>query len=233
MEKYVIGDIHGDFEKLISCLTQVDFNYEKDQLISLGDVVDRGFKSYEVIEELLKIKNLTAIRGNHDKCFLDGLLSGRFLLFDQGCRATNLSYIKALRLDIPADELKMSDIPESHFNFLKTQLPYYIDNNNLFIHGGFNRHYLLSEHKDSEIFYWDRDLIACARSYESMKDKSYPFKMKENFNEIFVGHTPVQYFEPTRLPLKYVNINLLDTGCGKGGPLTLMNLNTREITQNK
>jgi hypothetical protein len=55
--------------------------------------------------------------------------------------------------------------------------------------------------------------------------------MKGDFKEVFIGHTPVQYFEETDQPLKYANVNLLDTGCGKGGPLTIMNLETKEIHQ--
>ena len=53
---YIIGDIHGVYDKLINCLQQVNFNYESDTLIQLGDVVDRGPDSYLVVEELLKMK---------------------------------------------------------------------------------------------------------------------------------------------------------------------------------
>jgi len=50
------------------------------------------------------------------------------------------------------------------------------------------------------------------------------------FDEIFIGHTPTTYFK-SDIPLKAANITNLDTGSGKGGSLTIMNLETREIQQ--
>lgn len=66
MKRYVIGDIHGQDEALKEVLNKVRFDYKKDRLIVLGDVADGGVNTYEVIEELLKIKNLIYIIGNHD-----------------------------------------------------------------------------------------------------------------------------------------------------------------------
>lgn len=236
---FVIGDIHGEINKLKECLSKVSFNYEIDCLISLGDVVDRGLNSYEVIEELLKIKNLIAIRGNHDYCFLQGLLTGHYSLMNQGCKETISSYIKSLDLDKEVNikmsghltDFELEDIPVSHYTFLKNQLPYYIDEfNNLYVHGGYNRHYLIDKQPHLSILWWDRDLLHSARSYESMKDKTYPFKNKNNFNQIYVGHTPVQYFGKT-VPTLFANVWDLDTGAGKRGLLTIMNLETKEYFQ--
>ncbi len=52
------------------------FDYNKDKLIILGDVVDGGYNSYLVVEELLKIKNKIFIIGNHDKWFTNHIKSG-------------------------------------------------------------------------------------------------------------------------------------------------------------
>lgn len=221
---YVIGDIHGEIHKLIECLELVNFNYENDTLISLGDIVDRGYSSFECIELLMKCKKGIFIRGNHDDCWFNYLKTGKQdVLWNQGGKETYFSYYN-------------HDVnPEVHFKFFADQVPYYVDeNNNLFVHGGFNRHYLITEQFDINNLYWDRDLLVSAKSYDSMKDKIYPFKTKNNFKEIFLGHTPVQYFENTNKPLKFANITLLDTGCGKGDfPLTIMNLVTRELFQSK
>ena len=222
--KYVIGDIHGESAKLIECLELVSFDYETDTLISLGDVVDRGPDSYGCIEVLLKVKNLIAIRGNHDDAWFDYLKTGtQDFLWNQGAKETYFSYYNH------------GISPEVHFDFFAKQVYYYIDEENrLFTHGGFNRHFLIDEHKDLEILLWDRDLLMAARSYESMRDKTYPFKMKDQFKEVFVGHTPVQYFENTNEPRLYANVWDLDTGCGKGAfPLTIMNVETKEYKQSK
>lgn len=228
-----MGDIHGEYDKLKSCLQSVNFDYENDKLIQLGDVVDRGADSFKCVEELLKIKHLIAIKGNHDECFRAGFGTGNFDLFSQGCRETLLSYIKALDVEIWQEAWNI--FPESHKVFFnKIQQLYYIDeNNNLFIHGGFNRHHLIDDgiHNTEDVFLWDRDLLAQARSYESMKDKTYPFKTKNDFNEIYIGHTPVQHYENSDKPQQYTNVHLLDTGCGKGGILTIMDLETNEFKQ--
>ena len=49
---YVVGDIHGCFHLLRRLLTQVNFNPEIDRLFSVGDLIDRGPHSEEVLEWL-------------------------------------------------------------------------------------------------------------------------------------------------------------------------------------
>lgn len=66
MKTYTIGDIHGRHDALIEVFEKSKFNYDKDKLIVLGDIVDGGSQTKEVIEELLKIKNLIFVIGNHD-----------------------------------------------------------------------------------------------------------------------------------------------------------------------
>lgn len=244
MRRFVLGDIHGEYEKLLSCLQQVNFDYKEDLLIQLGDVVDRGEKSFQCVEELMKIVNLVAIRGNHDECFIQGIYKGHFALFNQGARETIISYMKGgtekeelkIRTDGSISNFKIEDMPNSHLAFFVNQVPYYILEDKLFVHGGFNRHYSIKDlnHNGEDVLYWDRDLLAQARSYESMRDKTKTFKNKDNFKEIYLGHTPVQYFVKSDKPQKWANVHLLDTGCGKGDfPLSIMNIDTHEIWQSK
>lgn len=74
---YVIGDIHGAYKALLQCLERSDFDYENDTLIQLGDVCDGWSETYECVEELLKIKNLIPIRGNHDAILLEWMSKGQ------------------------------------------------------------------------------------------------------------------------------------------------------------
>jgi len=71
MNKYVIGDIHGNYRALRQCLERVQFNYDKDILISLGDLCDRNTETREVFNELLKIKNFKMVIGNHDQWMIE------------------------------------------------------------------------------------------------------------------------------------------------------------------
>jgi serine/threonine protein phosphatase 1 len=230
MRTYIVADIHGEYDKLMACLQAVNFDYEYDRLIQLGDVVDRGPKSYEVVEELLKIKNLVAIRGNHDATWRDALLKEDPLanvLYEQGGRQTYQSYLNNCH--------ETSDgrvvVPISHFNFfVNKQINYYVDEvGNLFVHGGFNRHEHIAEQPE-QILNWDRDLFMAYRGYLSMKNDKHPFKIKDKFNHIYIGHTPTQYFGSDE-PLMYPLITNLDTGSGKGGKLTIMDLETKEFKQ--
>jgi len=230
MKKYLIGDIHGHLDKLLACLESVNFDYENDQLIQIGDVVDRGPDSYLCVEELLKIKNLVAIRGNHDATFRDSIIAGDLdtnILYTQGGAETKESYYKYCSKDEKGGII----ISSNHVKFfIKKQQNYYIDSDrNLFVHGGFNRHKLLKGQSE-QVFNWDRDLFLAYLSYLSMKDNTHLFKVKEKVSHIFIGHTPTTCFDSS-IPLIFPLITNCDTGCGKDGLLTIMNLNNGEYKQ--
>lgn len=222
---WVIGDIHGEYEKFKIVLELVNFDFKNDILISLGDVVDRGYDSFACIELLLNVKNLISIRGNHDYEWYKFILNRKKdFMWNQGQVQTLDSYTRR-GLD-----------PIIHKEFFENQIDYYIDkNNNLFVHGGFNRHKEITDKvfNSRDVLLWDRDLLASARSYQSMKNNEYPFKIKDGFKEVFLGHTPTYYFSEEHKPLKFANINLLDTGSGKfkDGFVTIMNLETKEYRQ--
>jgi serine/threonine protein phosphatase 1 len=119
MRTLVIGDIHGNYKGLMQALERANFDYEKDTLISLGDVVDGHSQSYEVVEELLKIKNLIAIKGNHDDWFNHWFLhnvhgSG----WGQGAKATGMSYLDKSR---PNVAWWVPDLDNGGMNNLKFQ----------------------------------------------------------------------------------------------------------------
>lgn len=53
-----IGDIHGEIEKLNSLLDKIKPKKD-DTLVFLGDYIDRGKNSKEVIEKLLELSKKT------------------------------------------------------------------------------------------------------------------------------------------------------------------------------
>lgn len=227
MRRFVIGDIHGCYDKLLDVLRQVEFDYNNDELISLGDVVDRGPDSFLCVEELLKIVHGIFIRGNHDETFRQSIVTGEEnVLYNQGGRETMLSYTRDT--ECGGDPCK---IPFEHIEFfMHKQKDYHIDaENNLFIHGGFNRHYHLVDQTETT-FHWDRDLFMTALSFSKI-EAGPMFKMKDKFNHIYIGHTPTVFWNTDR-PITACNITNMDTGCGKGGsPLSMMNLETKELIQ--
>ena len=58
--------------EFIELLDLVEYNSSEDQLILLGDYMDRGKNSREVIyyvKELVEVHHAIALKGNHDKMF--------------------------------------------------------------------------------------------------------------------------------------------------------------------
>ena len=68
---FVIGDIHGCFDKLCALMDKIPINFSRDQLIFIGDYIDRGSGSIEVVDSLIDLqKQLPGplfLKGNHEK----------------------------------------------------------------------------------------------------------------------------------------------------------------------
>lgn len=71
MAIYVMSDIHGCFDEFIALLDKVNFNSQQDQLYLVGDLINRGPKSLEVMQYLLKYEDsMFPVLGNHDLSYL-------------------------------------------------------------------------------------------------------------------------------------------------------------------
>lgn len=243
MKRFVIGDIHGNAIGLKQVLKESNFDYDNDLLITLGDIADGWSEVFQCVEELLKIKNRIDIRGNHDEWFYDFLTLGYHPVnWKQGGYGTGLSYVKAAGLDekkITRDvdiwhnkdygfimPLKPSNVPQLHIDFFQNQKMYYKDaDNNVFVHGGFNRHFLL-DNQDQDLFCWDRDLWLAAIGFSEMIE-GFKFRYLEEIKHVFIGHTTTLNYE-TDKPIEAANITNIDTGSGFYGRLTLMNVDNRK-----
>lgn len=72
---WAVGDIHGCFDLLNEKLQQIEFDKEKDLLISVGDLIDRGDQNVECLD-LINEKWFRAVRGNHEQMAIDALFHG-------------------------------------------------------------------------------------------------------------------------------------------------------------
>jgi len=231
-----MGDIHGAYKALKQCLEMSGFDYENDCLIQLGDVVDKYPESFECVEELLKIKHLIAIKGNHDDWFEEFLKTDFHPYYwNHGGEGTLISYLdhagKSGRL-FPTTSgfksaLESKDIPERHKTFFNNQKLYYIDEQQrCFVHAGFDAG-LPFFAQDAEDYCWDRKLwenaFQCQENGETLN-------VKADFKEIYIGHTPTTKFNSDQ-PLKAFNIHNLDTGAGNSGRLTIMDINSKAFWQ--
>lgn len=76
---YVMSDIHGYFDALLESLKLIDLDSDtKNRLILLGDYVDGGLHSYEVLDKIMELdkrypKQVITLLGNHDEWFCEWL----------------------------------------------------------------------------------------------------------------------------------------------------------------
>jgi len=216
MKQYVIGDIHGAYRAIIQCFERSGFDYEQDKLICLGDIVDGYPEVYESVEELLKVKTLIYILGNHDRWSLEWALHGvtPHIWTSQGGLNTIKSY-----------EQHGGKMSESHITLFDTAALTYVENNKLFVHGGIDPNLPLGK-QDINTLLWDRDLIRLAK----MKGHNRDYKLT-SFDDIFVGHTTTQLYSNELKPLHYCEVWGLDTGAGWSGKLTIMDVDSKEYWQ--
>ena len=72
---WAVGDIHGDYQLLQSRLHQLSFCPETDLLISVGDNIDHGPESLNVLR-LLNQPWFTSAKGNHEAMALEAFETG-------------------------------------------------------------------------------------------------------------------------------------------------------------
>lgn len=205
---FVMGDIHGAFSALKQCLKQSAFDYERDHLICLGDVCDGWPETRACIDELLKIKNLVFVLGNHDVLALAWMKKDftEPAWLAQGGKMTIKSY--------------GDNVPQRHIEFLSEAPYYFLHEKKLFVHAGINPAIAL-ENQDQDILMWDRAFQRMAMDHYR---RSATGRLTA-YDEVYIGHTPI----PFQHPIKAMEVWMMDTGAGWSGVLSMMNIDTKEI----
>jgi serine/threonine protein phosphatase 1 len=228
MKTFVMGDPHGGHRSMIQCFERSGFDYEYDELIVLGDVVDGWPETRECVDELLSIKNLIYIIGNHDMWAYNWSKHDEreSIWVCQGGWNTLKSY-------------GFKPMPKEHMAFFENSNLWIEDEERdmIFVHGGFNPKVPIENQKPSDIM-WDRDLIAYAKKMET-RERCRAYDTKSDFvrpkitkyGEVFVGHTTTLALTKGTDPIHYCNVWDLDTGGGWNGKLTIMNVDTKEFWQ--
>ena len=76
---WVVGDVHGCFATLRRALLGVDFEYGRDRLFSVGDLIDRGPNSFEALDWLEGERFEAVVMGNHEAEMVRMLQTGEIL----------------------------------------------------------------------------------------------------------------------------------------------------------
>ena len=97
---WAIGDVHGYADTLLALLDSLNLS-SRDRVVLLGDLVDRGPRSCEVIRIARENPQIFSVLGNHEEMMLNSfdvdnietMTAQQTNWFYVGGRATNQSYI--------------------------------------------------------------------------------------------------------------------------------------------
>lgn len=208
-----IGDIHGHFRALLKLEELVPFR-DDDQLVFLGDYIDRGPDSKEVIQWLIERHergNIVTLLGNHDQMMLEAPSDD--VMVDMWIRCGGDATLNSYR---PADSkrLKLSDIPDEHYEFLRSTCQLYHETEtHIFVHGGVATHLSMADQSEEDLL-WQK--LRNAHPHESGKT-------------VVCGHTA----QASGWPLDAQHTICIDTWVYGDGWLTCLDVESLHFWQTK
>ncbi len=244
---FAIGDIHGDLKalyKLLATFPEVDAN---DTIVFMGDYIDRGPSSAEVVEFVRSLPQRTTarvvcLRGNHEDAWLRVMAGGwdEFVLpSGNGCLSALRSFWKRplpKEDELPArdeiDALRMGTFfPEDVVRWMESLAYWYEDDHAIYVHAGLPRDgkgFLHpSEVKDPMPLLWCRD-DEFFRNYAG-KLVVFGHTVTEFLPQELSNYTPD---DPSDLFAGPCVIGL-DTGAGKDGFLTAVELPAMNVYESR
>jgi serine/threonine protein phosphatase 1 len=209
MRTVAIGDIHGCVQAFRAILDAVAPEHD-DQVVTLGDYVDRGPDSRGVLDLLVRLESecrLVALLGNHDDMLLQasrGLYPAVYL--DMGGLATLASYGGSGPEDITL-------IPHEHIAFLERCVDCFEIETHIFVHASYVPHLPMCEQP------------VLALRWESLRD-DVPAPHHSG-KVVIAGHTSQRNGEILDLG----HIKCIDTCCYGNGWLTALDVFSGQIWQ--
>ena len=191
---FAIGDIHGCFDSFRELVEdKIEIN-NGDKLVLLGDYIDRGNQSKEVIDYIIELQqkgfDIIPLIGNHESMLLDAIGNEEnfFLWIQNGCSKTMESFkINSLK-----------DFPKFYIDFFKALPFYYSYKKFIFVHAGFNDE-ISNPFEDKYHMIW-----TCRGKYSNpiLRDKT-----------IIHGHSPIPESSCKRRIQENNPVINIDTGC--------------------
>jgi serine/threonine protein phosphatase 1 len=199
---FAVGDIHGCYEKLCVLMDKLPIDMARDQLLFIGDYIDRGPRSIEVLDYLIDLKKrspgIVFLKGNHED-MLQNYLKGRdrFTYLLNSGQQTLDAYLnhKNASQDYP--------VPSAHLEFLNELRLYYQTEDYIFVHAGLRDKISLESQKETDLL-WIRD--------------EFIYSDFDFGKRVVFGHTPFKE------PLVQTNKIGIDTGAVYGNRLTCVQL---------
>jgi len=191
---FAISDIHGCYKPFYELIVNCIKLKKSDQLILLGDYIDRGDRSKDVIDFIVDLKNtgfnVAPLAGNHEVMLLDSFYNPEILplwLMNSSMSTLNSFGIK-----------NINEIDNKYLDFFKLLEFYRIIDKMIFVHAGFDD-FAIDPFEDRHGMVWE-----CRTSYQN------PLLS----NKIIIhGHRPKPLLFIKELINKKSNVIPIDTGC--------------------
>ncbi len=206
---FVIADIHGCASTLDQLLKKISPNSAIDNIIFLGDYIDRGPDSRQVVEKIISLKaqfpRIITLMGNHEQMLMD------FLAGQDGDTYRKNGGRETLRSYADEKEAPGYHIPAEHQHFFQELLTYWEDDNYIYVHASLEPGVHLSR-QNKEWLLWARDTNGVDIDWGK---------------KIIYGHTvhPQPLITPHKIGI--------DTGAVYGGQLTCLILPNLEFVSVK
>lgn len=201
MNRFVIPDIHGNLIKLTNLINQLNIEND-DEFVFLGDYIDRGVNTKEVIEFLIEFSKrfkCKFLKGNHEQMLINSLTDKDifYTWIDNGGDLTLRSY----DLDPKKNQwyyrshhvfLKIfyNMIPVHHLEFFNNLEKYYETDDYIFVHAGVNLTIPFEQNTEQD-FLWIRPPFYLGKAPEYPTTKTIVFGHTPyscvNFNENTIG----------------------------------------------
>ena len=204
---FAIGDIHGCYEKLRRLMARVPYDPQQDTLVFLGDYIDRGVQSREVLAYLCQLRSQTEkvvmLMGNHEYLMLEYHKTGdpallpflRHLGIDKTLNSYGVHHPQSLQ--------DMLFMPAEHRELLGSLLPYWETEDYIFVHAGLDPKLPLAQH----------DLATLCETRPTFLSEEHDYGKL-----VIFGHTPFD------MPFVTSSRIGIDTGAVYGNLLTAVEL---------
>lgn len=197
----VVGDIHGCYDELVALLDKAALGAD-DRVVSVGDLIVKGFKNREVLDLFMEDERFSAVLGNHDRALR------RYFCGDE---ITLKESQEKVRRELEADGARYSD-------YLK-QLPLMIDlGSHLVVHAGVRPGVALAEQTVEDL----TELRTLGADRTNREGVPW-YEQYDDDKIVLFGHWPAP--APRRGPRAIG----LDTGCIYGFQLTAYIIETGEL----
>lgn len=180
---FVMSDIHGQYDLFLKMLDRIDLKRE-DLLVIIGDICDRGKKSYEIYMKCMKMiklgYNLKFILGNHEDMLLEDLENDYPIRYETEYSVfRNSKYFENKDMKDWHEENFLEEI-EWLVKWLKNCPLIISGNENIFVHAGLDLKKVL-EKQEKETVLWTREEFWLMENVELEEYKG---------KNIYFGHTP-------------------------------------------